>query len=52
MADRLIYALRGATAYELQIGRLWVRWTFLRGQYWQWKPWRRLSIQWIGGDDD
>lgn len=38
--------LRGATAYEWQIGRLWGRITHLDGPYWRWKPWRRFSIHW------
>jgi len=37
--------LKGATAYEAQIGRLVVRWCHLSGEYWRFKPWRRLSIK-------
>lgn len=35
-----------ATAYEAQFGRVVVRFCHLRGAYWAWKPWRRLSIKW------
>lgn len=38
--------IRGATAYEVQIGRLCVRVCHLKGAYWSWKPWRRVKI-WI-----
>lgn len=39
---------RGATAYEMQIGRVWSRCTHLSGAYWKRKPWRRFScgIDW------
>lgn len=47
MADRpiLIY-FRGATAYEMQVWRIWFRWTHLRGAYWRGRPWRRLQAGW------
>lgn len=34
---------RGATAYEMQIGRLWARWIHVSGRHWKIKPWRRFS---------
>lgn len=34
---------RGATAYEMQIWRVWARWIHLSGAYWKRKPWRRFS---------
>lgn len=37
---------KGATAYELQVGRLEIRICFLRGAHWRWKPWRRVLIRW------
>jgi hypothetical protein len=39
--------MKGATCYELQIKRFGVRYCFLKGKYWQFKPWRRLSFQWF-----
>lgn len=38
-----IIFFRGATAYEMQIWRVWARWTHLSGAYWNRKPWRRFS---------
>lgn len=40
--------MRGATAYEWQIGKLYGRICFLRGPYWKWKPWRRFSWYYEG----
>lgn len=42
---RLTY-LRGATAYEFQYGRAYLRVTHLKGGFWAWKPWRRFSFRW------
>lgn len=36
---------RGATAYEAQFGRVWIRICHLQGPYWKWKPWHRVWIQ-------
>lgn len=46
-----IYAMRGATAYELQVWRIVMRWTHLRGQYWRWRPWRRVSIMYYSKEN-
>lgn len=35
---------KGIAAYELQIGRLYVRVTHLQGDWWRWRPWRRVSF--------
>ena len=37
--------MKGATAYELQIGCVWFRWIHLSGTYWKNKPWRRFSVE-------
>lgn len=37
-------AFKGATAYEAQLGRLWIRICHLRGDYWAWRPWRRIEF--------
>lgn len=42
---------RGATAYEAQIGRLWVRITHLRGGCWAGAKLReRITIGWERGE--
>ena len=44
--------MRGSTAYEVQVGRIYIRWTHLRGgAYWRRKPWRRLSVRWLNTED-
>lgn len=42
--------MRGATAYEWQWRRVYLRWTHLDGAYWRWKPWRRFSFRWLNKD--
>lgn len=40
-------AFKGATAYEVQIGRLWAKFVHLRGGGWDGaKPRERISIGW------
>lgn len=36
--------LKGATAYEFQLGKYYLRICYLHGAYWAWKPWRRVSL--------
>jgi hypothetical protein len=36
--------MKGATAYEVQIGAYYVRITHLKGAYWRFRPWRRISF--------
>lgn len=41
----MIWFLKGATAYEIQIGRRYVRIVHMRGPLWPWyAPWRRVSF--------
>jgi hypothetical protein len=43
-----IGCIKGATAYELQIGKFGVRMVHLTGGYFTWyQPWRRISFQWF-----
>jgi hypothetical protein len=44
-------ALRGATAYEAQVGRLCLNLCYLRGDYWKWRPWRRVKVWWDRSED-
>lgn len=46
--DYKLLFLRGATAYEWQIDKLYGHICFLRGPYWKWKPWRRFSWHYEG----
>lgn len=39
-------AFKGATAYELQIGRLCFAFCHLKGAYWRYRPWRRFEC-WV-----
>ena len=45
--NRHVTAFKGATAYELQVGRLCGRICHLKGEHWAWKPWRRFNISWL-----
>ena len=44
--------LRGATAYELQIGRLVIRVCHLQGKRWRFRPWRRINVEIVKPDAD
>lgn len=37
---------KGATSYEAQFGRIVIRLCHLQGEYWRWRPWRRVSVKW------
>jgi hypothetical protein len=47
-----IAGFKGATMYEWQIGRLYGGWCHLSGDYWNGKPWRRLSFGWEERKDE
>jgi hypothetical protein len=36
---------KGATSWEFQVWAFSVRVCHLRGDYWRWKPWRRIRFQ-------
>ena len=42
---------KGATAYELQIGRLYVKVVHLMGGGWKWHSTNRISFGWETDDD-
>lgn len=41
-----VWAGRGATAYEWQVGPLWGGIVHLWGGGWNWKHWRRFYVRW------
>lgn len=38
--------MKGATAYEWQWRNLHLRIVHLSGDYWRWRPWRRVEVIW------
>lgn len=42
----MMIAFKGATAYEIQIGSLWFKWCYLKGNHWKFRPWRRIKFGW------
>ena len=44
--------MKGATAYEYQIGGLVLRICHLSGAYWRWRPWRRIKFTYFYVETD
>ena len=40
----IIPYMKAATGWEAQLGRLVLRVCTLRGAYWRYRPWRRVSV--------
>lgn len=43
---KFFWYMKGATAYEAQLGPCVIRFVHLSGAYWKHQPWRRVSFQW------